>query len=140
MAETVGRLAAGEQMDERPQPRRTAFFARRLTKEDGRVDWHAPAVEIGNRVRGLSPWPGAYCRFDRNGREERVSLLRVTPVPAGPLEGNAGSVLQAGDDGIIVKAGRGVVRILELKPAGSRAMMAADFVNGRDVKTGDRFL
>jgi methionyl-tRNA formyltransferase len=137
--DVVGRLARGELPEGREQPRRTSFFARRLTKEDGRIDWSAPAAEIHNRVRGLSPWPGAYCQFEGNGRNERVHLLRVRSAPAGPQRAEPGTVLQAGGDGIFVKAGAGVVRILEVKPAGSRAMAAADFVNGRAVRAGDRF-
>jgi methionyl-tRNA formyltransferase len=139
VADVVGEIAGGRPPEGRDQPRRTSFFARCLTKEDGRIDWTARAGEIHNRVRGLSPWPGAYCEFDRDGRSERVSLLRVRSVPAGPPHGEPGTVLQAGEDGIIVKAGEGVVRILELKPAGSRAMSAVDFVNGRGLKAGDRF-
>jgi methionyl-tRNA formyltransferase len=140
LTEVVARFARGDTPPEREQPRRTSFFARRLTKEDGRIDWSAPAAEIHNRVRGLCPWPGAYCDFEGSNRRESVHLLRVRAVPTGPKHAEPGVVLQAGDDGILVKAGAGVVRIMEIKPAGSRAMAAADFVNGRAVRAGDRFI
>ncbi len=136
MAEVVGRLDAGEQIVGRPQPARGGFFARKLTKEDGRIDWALPAEAIANRVRGLTPWPGAYCDFAGGGRTLRVVILEAEPVEG---QGEPGEVLSADAGGILVGAGEGASMVRRLQPSGKREMSAADFVNGYRVAPGDRF-
>jgi methionyl-tRNA formyltransferase len=122
----------------RPQPARGGFFARRLTKEDGRLDWAQPAGAIANRVRGLSPWPGAYCDFIGGARRVRAVIMEAVSMPA--ADGAPGEVLRAEPaEGILVKAGEGGVLVRRLKPSGGRAMDAADFINGYQVAPGDRF-
>jgi len=137
MVEVVGRLEAGEQIAGRSQPARAGFFARKLTKEDGRIDWSLPADAIANRVRGLTPWPGAHCDFTGGGRTVRVVILQAESAAA--EEGEPGQVLRADADGILVGAGEGAVLVRRLKPSGKREMAAADFVNGYRVSPGDRF-
>jgi len=140
MAHVVGRLSAGQDIQGRPQPKSSGFFARALTKEDGRLDWTASAEALCNRVRGLTPWPGAHATFrDREGGELAVTLLRARPLPEAEAQAEAGTVLAVEPDALIVQAGRGAVRVEGLKPAGSRAMDAADFVHGHHVAPGDRF-
>jgi len=140
VVDVVDRMAAGEEMPGRPQPREAGFFARKLTKGDGRIEWSLSARDLGCRVRGLNPWPGAYSDLHCAEGSVCVALLRVEE--AGPCGrgGEPGTVLCASDeDGLVVQAGQGAVRILELKPAGSRAMTAADFIHGHRVQPGDRF-
>jgi methionyl-tRNA formyltransferase len=139
VVDVVGRLAAGEAVPETEQGGGNGFVARRLRKSDGRIDWTLSPEQMRNRIRGLSPWPGAFCQFRGRGRTERVTVMRADAVPAGPEAAEPGEVLQAGDDGITVKAGDGCLRILELQPAGKRPMAAADFVRGRRVRAGDMF-
>ncbi len=136
LTDTVNRLSAGEQIPGRPQPEEGGFFARKLTKEDGRINWNMPAEQIANRVRGLTPWPGAFCELPTQGGATRVTLLEVEALePESPTR-RPGTVVRAVDsDGILVQAGRGKVRIRKLKPAGGRAMSAADFLHGHQVKT-----
>ena len=148
MVEVVGRLEAGEEIAGRPQPPRGGFFARKLTKEDGRLDWRLSAGAIADRVRGLTPWPGAYCDFVGGGRAVRSELrLRVLVLQAAcalPGEGSPtvapGVVLRADPvHGILVNAGEGAVLVMRLKPAGGREMDAAAFINGYRASPGDRF-
>jgi methionyl-tRNA formyltransferase len=141
VAAVVDRMAAGEYPPGSPQPDAAGFFARKLTKADGAVDWSESAEAIRNRVRGLNPWPGAYCDVRAAGGRHRVTLLRVEAMASGAeAEGHeAGLVLRADEEGVVVQAGRGAVRIKELKPAGGRAMNAPDFVHGYRVAAGDRF-
>ena len=62
MVETLRRLEHGD-LEAQPQDHAQATLAPILKKEDGRIDWNLPALEIWNRIRGLRPWPGAYTRF-----------------------------------------------------------------------------
>lgn len=141
--EVVDRLDAGEEIPGRPQPRHAGSLAPKLKKEDGKIDWSASAEQIRNKTRGLTPWPGAYSDFRVGDRLHRVTLLKVetdqteqTDAPQAP-----GTVMRADEaEGIVVQAGAGAVSIKALKPAGRRAMQAADFIHGYRVKPGDRFL
>lgn len=140
-ADVVNRLEEGAPIQGRPQPEEGGFFARKLTKEDGLVEWSRKAEDIRNRVRGLNPWPGAYSYLESDDGQVRVELLRVeTAEPDGDGE-PPGTVLRADDEaGIVVQAGEGAVRLAELKPAGGRAMSDVDFLHGHSVQPGDRFV
>jgi len=139
VGEVVARLAAGEPVAGHPQPRETGFFARKLTKEDGRIAWGLGAVDLKNLVRGLTPWPGAFTELASDDSRRKVALLRVEVVEGD--EGAApGVVLRADDaEGVVVRAGEGAVRILELRPAGARAISGMDFIHGYGVRPGDQF-
>jgi len=140
LTEVVGRMDAGEDIAGRPQPERTGFFARKLTKQDGRLDWSLPAAQLRDRVRGLTPWPGAFSELNTAGDRARATLLRVETAETDAARGEPGTVLRADDaEGLLVQAGRGAVRIRELRPAGGRAMTARDFIHGHRVEPGDRF-
>jgi methionyl-tRNA formyltransferase len=141
LVDLVGRLEAGEQVPGAVQPLRAGFFARKLTKADGRICWTLPAEAIRNRVRGLSPWPGARCEFLKGQRATTVTLLeaRAGGEPPERQSGRPGTVIRADSDGVFVQAGTGTVWLRRLKPAGGRAMDAADFVHGHRVQRGDLF-
>ena len=100
-----------------------------LRKEDGRVDWSKSAREVYNFVRGMHPWPGAFCFIEG----ERVKLLRVGYVEG---EGKPGRILSFAGDGIRVGSGGGVVYVYELQPEGKRPMPARAFALGRKIKEG----
>jgi len=141
VVDVVDRLDAGEGMEETPQPHRSGFFARKLTKPDGQVDWSLAAEGLRNRVRGLTPWPGACCRFQGSERETDATLIevRVGDETAYRADARPGQVVGTDEEGIAVQTGCGVAVIARLKPAGGRAMHARDFANGYRVKPGDAF-
>jgi methionyl-tRNA formyltransferase len=133
LVDVVDRLAAGP-VDEEPQDERFVTYAGRLTKQDGALDWNAPARDIHNRVRGLYPWPHAYASL--NG--ERVIILR-TALGSVPAVAAPGTVLDADSDGIRVATGDGQIVIRELQVEGRRPMSARDFLAGRPLKAGMSF-
>jgi len=142
LTDVVNRLDRGERHTEREQDASRASYAPGLTKEDSRIDWTVCAGAIRNRVRGLTPWPGAYCQFAGRKRSERVALLEVEAVAELSTSASAepGTVLSVEpDESVLVKAGQGAVRIKAVKPASGRAMAIADFVHGHGVVPGDRF-
>ncbi len=106
-----------------------ASYAPPLKKEDGVIDWSKSAVEISDFVRGMQPWPGAYCTIGG----ERVNLLKTKP-----LEGKdaPGSIVRLGKDELIVGTGYGLLSISELQPSGKRPMPAAAFIPGRKLTEG----
>src|SRR5690606_34620021 len=94
------------------QPAEGASYASKISKEETRVDWHRPAAEVHNHIRGLSPFPGAWCEMVSGSRAERVKLLRSTIADAA---GAAGEVV---DDQLAIACGNGAIRVLELQRAG----------------------
>ncbi len=143
VAHVVSRLDAGEDVPGQPQADEAASLAPKLSKEDGRIDWSLSAERIRNLVRGLAPWPGAFCDLRTQGGTQRVTLTEVRPgarEPAGAGEPDPGTVVRVdASEGITVRTGKGTLTIARLKPAGSRAMDAADFIHGHDIRAGDRF-
>ncbi|TIV49472.1 MAG: methionyl-tRNA formyltransferase, partial [Mesorhizobium sp.] len=79
-------------------------YARKIDKSETRVDWTRPAGEVHNHIRGLSPFPGAWCEVEIGGRMERLKLLRSTLSDG---VGESGGIL---DDRLTVACGSGAVR------------------------------
>jgi methionyl-tRNA formyltransferase len=110
-----------------------ATRAPKITKAERDIDWRQPARQIHNRIRALSPEPGAVTSF----RQKRMVLLRsrVSPVPE---RGEPGEVLVR-QSGLVVAAGSGALEIVELKPEGKRVQTGRDFRNGHRPLGGERF-
>ncbi len=109
-----------------------ATLAPILKKEDGLVDWTAPAAEIHNRVRGLSPWPGAYTFFEGK-------LIKIIETEAVPGEGEPGMVYTPDRSVLAVGTGRGLLRIVGIQPEGKRPMNSGDFLQGHREIIGKKF-
>ena len=80
MAEAMAELAAGR-FDLTPQPEDGVLYAKKIDKAETRIDWSKPAVEVHNHIRGLSPFPGAWCEMEIGGKAERVKVLKSTRAP-----------------------------------------------------------
>jgi methionyl-tRNA formyltransferase len=130
LVETLSQLKAGTLVP-RPQDHTRATLAPLLKKEDGLIDWTTPATSIANRIRGLTPWPGAYTFL----KADRWTLCRVTPIPES-TPGTPGQIIALTKDGIRVATGQGVIAIHELQPANSRRMPAAQYLAGHPLQIG----
>jgi methionyl-tRNA formyltransferase len=111
-----------------PQPEAGATYAPKIDKNETRIVWARPWREVHNNIRGLSPFPGAWCEIAGG----RIKVLRTTK---GEGAGAPGTVL---DDHLMVACGDGAVRILELQRAGRQAMKADEFLRGTRVAAGTR--
>ena len=105
-------------------------YARKIDKSETRVDWTRPAGEVHNHIRGLSPFPGAWCEVDIGGRMERLKLLRSTLSDG---VGESGGIL---DDRLTVACGTGAVRLVEVQRAGGRPAAAQEFLRGAKIEKG----
>lgn len=127
--EELPRLLAGE-LTPRPQPAEGVTLARLVEKEDGRLDWTRPAVELERRVRGFVPWPGAWTELGSH-------LLKVWRAEVVPGAGPPGMVLAT--HGVLdVATGDRALRLLEVQPEGRRRMTAAEFLSGHRLQQGER--
>jgi len=116
-----------------PQNETEATLAPQLSKQDGALSFGSmTAVEMDRKVRGLQPWPGAYCFI----HGERIAFLETDLAEAGTGE-KPGTLLRIEKDGSIqVAAQDGILKILKVKPEGKKPMTAADFVRGRRFAVG----
>jgi methionyl-tRNA formyltransferase len=115
-----------------PQPADGVSYAAKLTNAETRIDWSRPAQAVNDHIRGLSPFPGAWCELVIDGKLTRLKVLRTT-VAAGSAP--PGTLV---DDVLTVACGEGAVRILELQRAGRQAMKAEDFLRGQSLPRGTR--
>ena len=111
-----------------PQPEEGVTYAAKIEKAETRIDWRKPWSEVHNHIRGLSPFPGAWCELSG----ERVKILRTTK---GEGSGAPGALL---DDKLTIACGEGAVRIVELQKAGSRTMKTGEFLRGTPLPAGAR--
>lgn len=110
-----------------PQAEEGVTYAAKIDKAEARIDWSKPAKDVHNTIRGLSPFPGAWCEMEINGAVERVKLQRST---LGEGRGEPGSVL---DDRLTVACGEGAVRLVTLQRSGGKPLPAQEFLRGAQV-------
>ena len=117
-----------------PQDHALATHADKITPEECLVDFSLSAQEVHNRIRGLSPFPGAFAYLDG-----KVVKLYDSRIVASSQAQAPGTVTEASRDGVVVACGVGAVRLLSFKPEGKGILTAADMVNGRKIAVGKSF-
>ncbi|MEP9352698.1 methionyl-tRNA formyltransferase [Xanthobacter sp. KR7-65] len=115
-----------------PQPEAGVAYAAKIEKAETRIDWSRPASEVHDRIRGLSPFPGAWFPFGPD--EARVKVLRSR------LAEGSGAPGEALDDRLTIACGSGAVRLTELQKAGKQAVAADAFLRGNAVPAGSRLI
>ncbi|MGY4279368.1 methionyl-tRNA formyltransferase [Streptomyces sp. M18.1] len=114
-----------------PQPEEGVTLAPKITVEDARVDWAAPALRVDRVVRGCTPAPGAWTTF----RGERLKLVQAVPVP--DRTDLAPGQLAAGKNNVYVGTGSYAVELLWVQPQGKKPMRAADWARGVRIAEGE---
>ncbi|MDE6691589.1 MAG: methionyl-tRNA formyltransferase [Clostridia bacterium] len=109
-----------------------ATYCKKISKADAAVDFKEPAQKIANLINAMSPSPAAFAYL--NGAA--VNLLKAAPCEG---SGECGAVLSADKRGVVIACGEGAVCVSLLQFAGGKAIAAADAVNGRKIKAGDKF-
>jgi methionyl-tRNA formyltransferase len=132
---TLDGIEAG-QLEPRPQPADGVSFAPKLTTDDARVRWGAPAPAVGRQIRACTPAPGAWTMLG----DTRVKLWPVRPLSSagaggGPaLPADAGPLapgqLWAGRAGVFAGTATGPVELGDVQPPGKRRMAAAEWARG----------
>ncbi len=127
MARAMAALERGT-IEEHAQPAEGATYAKKILKDEARIDWSKPNSEIDCLVRGLSPSPGAWYEM----RGERMKILYADPVDG---QGEPGEIL---DERLTIACGQGALRVARLQRAGRGPMQAQDFLRGFSLKPGER--
>ncbi|MDE6296525.1 MAG: methionyl-tRNA formyltransferase [Muribaculaceae bacterium] len=112
-----------------PQPEGEFIPAPKIFKEDCKIDWKKSNVEIFNHIRGLSPYPAAWCRMiDKSGKPFDVKIFDSKPVDKN-ISGVPGDIICEGKK-LYVSTGNGALEILSIQPAGKKRMDTAAFLLG----------
>ncbi|MBZ0269666.1 methionyl-tRNA formyltransferase [bacterium] len=132
LADTLADLEGGRAQAV-PQEENGATYARKLEKDDGRVDWNASAVAIDRQVRGLSPWPGAFTAW----RGTRLMIHAAVPLAR---EGNALAPGRLAVEGgrLLCGTGDGALELKRVQPEGKGPMEGEAWARGARPDDGDR--
>jgi len=110
--------------------------APKIAAEDRIIDWTQSAKKIFNRVRGLSPDPGAVCRF--RGKQVKILQCKVAEVADSLSSPKVSETISADPKtGVVVATGDGALRLTKIQPAGKRPMAGPEFVRGYRTQPGE---
>ncbi|WP_300295302.1 methionyl-tRNA formyltransferase, partial [Ferrovibrio sp.] len=127
MVRALHDFAAGK-IKPQPQPETGVTYAAKLGREEGRLDWTKPAIDLDRMVRALNPGPGTF--FELNG--ERIKVLAAEPAAD---KGTPGTLL---DDAGTVACGDGALKLLKLQRPSKSAVAIADFLRGLPLPKGTK--
>ncbi|MEB8336575.1 methionyl-tRNA formyltransferase [Streptomyces endophyticus] len=114
-----------------PQPADGVTLAPKITVEDARIDWHAPALRVDRVVRGCTPAPGAWTEFRGERLKVRTAVLAPDRTDLAPGE------IGAGKKNLYVGTGSHAVELLWVQAQGKKPMAAADWARGTRIAEGE---
>ena len=137
VVETVRRIENGR-VETRPQKHiDSPKTAPKLNQENTRIPWESAPVEVYNRVRGLSPYPGAWGILENGTEQLRVKVYASTVADLNS-HGLPGTLRQDGKR-LFVACGNGWVELLEMQLPGKRRMTVQEILNGLSLEKGAHF-
>ena len=118
-----------------------ATYASKLDNTETRIDWRLPAGAVHDRIRGLSPYPGAWFEIEHNKKRERVKVLDsvVAPVVSPDVAKGAAAPGTLLDDRLTIACGEGAVRLARVQRAGRTPVTGDAFLRGVAFKSGTVF-
>lgn len=138
LIETLHQLARGNAFNLKEQSEEGVTYAKKILKEEARIDWELEAKLIDRQIRALNPNPVAITHHLDNiyklWLSEDVSHLWL-----GRKQGKPGEVVEINDFGIEVACKNGVIRILELQKAGAKKMLSKTFIKSHQIHVGQIF-
>lgn len=111
-----------------PQDHTQATLAPKIELEDCQIDWNQPARVIHDLVRGVNPYPGAWCYVEVKGQKKRLKISKTIVVDE--ETGIPGTIVPSSNDGLTVRCGKGALDIIELQLEGKKAMRAVELMRG----------
>ena len=137
-----------DEIEPQPQDDAESTYAGLLEKKDGVIDWRLDSQQVHDHIRAMTSWPGAQTAWQPRVKHDPLALVIVraevliAPAAASTDDDGPrpGEIVTAGKEGIDVACAPGVVRVLEVRPAGGKVLKVRDFLNARPVRPGDRFV
>ncbi|MBL8513726.1 MAG: methionyl-tRNA formyltransferase [Betaproteobacteria bacterium] len=133
-ASIVEALARFDQLTSAPQPAEGVMYAKKILKDEARIDWTSPAAVIERKLRAFDPFPG--CESTIDGM--KLKIWRASPATNAP-SGAPGFVFASGIDGVSVHAGEGALTLLVVQQPGGKRMPIGEFLRGHPITVGSRF-
>ena len=106
-----------------------------ISKNDALIDWNRPVKEIFNKIRGVTPWPGAWCLH----RENRLKVWK-TELSGKPSTSDDPGTIVGFDSGILVNTSDGILRICQAQLPGKKRSSALDLINSKKFAVSDKLL
>lgn len=137
LVETLPKWLDGK-ITPQPQGDSMASYAKVISKEDGKLDWHLTALELWRQVRAFDPWPGCYARW----QDKRLKVVEAIPLPGGNSEetGRVMALPQGAQAVVGVKTRDGILGLIRIQLEGKRAISAEEFIRGQRDFVGSRLL
>lgn len=135
-AHSIVRALAGIEsgsLQAEPQSADGITYAHKITREQARIDWKLPAVELDRAVRAFNPFPAAFSYFD----EQVVKIWDAETATGSSAE--PGEIVAVSDAGIAVACGSGALRLKRLQRPGGKQLPVAEFLRGFPLRPGQRF-
>jgi methionyl-tRNA formyltransferase len=122
IVEALREMAQGR-LEAVPQPEEGVTYAAKISKEEAKLDFTLPAVDLARKVRAFNPFPGAH-------GQAGTTTVKIWNAQAVDGKGRPGQVLAADAQGIVVACGEGALRLTELQKPGGKRLAAAEFLKG----------
>lgn len=127
LLEVIQQLEQGV-VSRQEQDHSKATLAPKIELEDCEIHWDQPAQVIHNLVRGVNPFPGAWCRLQVKGQPKRLKIFTTRVLHN--RSGQPGTILSFGKEGFVLACAEGALQILELQLEGKKAMSADELMRG----------
>lgn len=124
LLDTLSQLADGRAHPEK-QDEALANYAEKLSKEEARLNWQLPAMQLERCIRAFNPWPMSFFNID----DQPIKVWQASVLPHAYKQ--PGEIIQADKQGIQIATAEGVLNLLQLQPAGKKPMSAQDLLNSR---------
>ena len=124
LLETLSQLADNRAHPEK-QDEALANYADKLSKEEARLNWQLPAMQLERCIRAFNPWPMSFFNID----DQPIKVWQASVLPHADKQ--PGEIIQADKQGIKIATAEGVLNLLQLQPAGKKPMSAQDLLNSR---------
>lgn len=124
LLDTLTQLADGRAHPEK-QDEALANYAEKLSKEEARLNWQLPAMQLERCIRAFNPWPMSFFNID----DQPIKVWQASVLPHADKQ--PGEIIQADKQGIQIATAEGVLNLLQLQPAGKKPMSAQDLLNSR---------
>ena len=118
----------------KPQDHSQATYAPLLRKEDGRINWKKPAIQLDAFIRGMNPWPGAFTFFGNN----RLKIFSAKPIES-PATVSPGTVIRGFEGELRVQTGKDALMILEIQGSSGKRMGIENYLRGHSIPPGTQF-
>jgi len=120
--------------ERRQQNHAKASYIGKLKKEDGKLDWTRPQVDLDRQIRAMNPWPGAHTFVLDKGERKTFKIFRT--ILSTRAKGQPGEVVRVDKHGILVACGQGGLLLRDVQFQGRKRMDAAEFVRGFSMPVG----